>query len=415
MDPPSIFSHDFKRKLRVCLNCGRCDHLCPMFSRLREVAESRGEGEAPLSDSECLELIELCYDCKLCIFGCPERYDIPEEIRRAKARGSEAFGRSVCTRLLMNPERLGKVGGSLWPFSNYIVGNPLSRWVADKLLGIAKERPLPRFARQSLRGWFEGRGQEIQKVNQEISGKAALFAGCYTMYFEPSVAIMASEMLGGSGLQVVLPEQGCCGLPRLVEGDIEGALEFIRDNLATLGRVVREGYDLVTPCNSCAVMLCFEYPDLVRGDEARLISDATCDIIQYMALLHQKGKLPLNLRPQPARVAYYVSCHRRVLQVGAPALALLQMVPKLEIETVDAGCCGFGGTWGFQKKNYEISLGWGKELFEELKRGAWDAVVTECALCREQIREGTGLKVLHPLELMLSSQSTEARSGSGRS
>jgi len=58
------------------------------------------------------------------------------------------------------------------------------------------------------------------------------------------------------------------------------------------------------------------------------------------------------------------------------------------------------GTYGLEKKNYDLSMEIWAHLFKEIKESGVDRVVTSCGSCALQILQGTGLKAVHPATLL---------------
>ena len=100
------------------------------------------------------------------------------------------------------------------------------------------------------------------------------------------------------------------------------------------------------------------------------------------------------------KAAYFAPCHLRSLDIGLPALELLRLVPGLDVSLVEAECCGLGGLYGFKKEKFAIAEEIGKDLAEAVARMKPDIILTDCEGCRMQIRHLTGLKVLHPVQLL---------------
>jgi Fe-S oxidoreductase len=75
-----------------------------------------------------------------------------------------------------------------------------------------------------------------------------------------------------------------------------------------------------------------------------------------------------------------------------------------EVELVETGtCCGMGGTFGLKTGplGYDLSKAVGKPLFDAFRESGVDTIVTESSVCAIQLAEGTGLAVVHPLELLM--------------
>ena len=116
--------------------------------------------------------------------------------------------------------------------------------------------------------------------------------------------------------------------------------------------------------------------------------------------MKESSFLDINFKELPLNVAYFAPCHLRSLGIGFPALEILRLIPGLRIDNVDADCCGLGGTYGFKKEKYEISQEIGSDLTEAVRHLKPEIVLTDCEGCRLQIRHLTGLKVLHPVQIL---------------
>jgi len=90
----------------------------------------------------------------------------------------------------------------------------------------------------------------------------------------------------------------------------------------------------------------------------------------------------------------------RSLGIGFPALEILRLIPGLKIDNLDADCCGLGGTYGFKKEKYEISQEIGRDLAKAIDRLKPEIILSDCEASRMQIRHLTGLKVLHPIQIL---------------
>ncbi len=90
----------------------------------------------------------------------------------------------------------------------------------------------------------------------------------------------------------------------------------------------------------------------------------------------------------------------RALGIGLPAIEILRSIPGLQVDNIEADCCGLGGTYGFKKEKYEISQEIGRDLAEAIDRLKPEIILSDCEGCRLQIRHLTGSKVLHPIQIL---------------
>ena len=71
----------------------------------------------------------------------------------------------------------------------------------------------------------------------------------------PTPARMAVEVLEHNGLEVIVPKQGCCGLPLQSNGLFDDARGYVRRLAARLAPYARAGHDIVATSTSCGLML----------------------------------------------------------------------------------------------------------------------------------------------------------------
>ena len=280
------------------------------------------------------------------------------------------------------------------------------------VVGIHKQRNLPKFARPTFSSWFKGRtrsgsaGAKAPADRPAAPGrKVALFATCSVEYYETSTGRAAVGVLERNRVDVSLPPQRCCGMPYLDGGAVDEAKALIRDNVASLAAAVREGREIVVPGPTCSYMLKQEYPWLDGSEDAKLIAANTRDIFEYLAKLHAAGELDTNFSRPLGAVMYHVPCHLRAQNIGHKSADVLRAIPGASVDVVEK-CSAVDGTWGFKKEYYELSLKLAKPLFDAVTTGA-PIAATDCPLAALQIEQGTGRKPKHPVEVLAAAYGLE--------
>jgi glycerol-3-phosphate dehydrogenase subunit C len=242
-----------RRVIDRCTGCGHCrdllaDASCLFFPRLYQLYDREAGGGAPISSAEMSALLDLCNTCGIC--PCTP---VQTWIREAKDAFVERAGLPHNIRLIENVQLTGRLGGALPRLANLLVGdNPVGKGV-KRLLGIHPERQLPRFPHDGFTAWAKARG--LMAMPQTSGRKVAYFTGCTARYYFPEVAKATVEVLQKNGVAVYLPEQKCCGMPSLLEGDRPFTFDRARFNLAELGRCVSAGFDIVCSCPTCGYLL----------------------------------------------------------------------------------------------------------------------------------------------------------------
>jgi Fe-S oxidoreductase len=100
------------------------------------------------------------------------------------------------------------------------------------------------------------------------------------------------------------------------------------------------------------------------------------------------------------RIAYHHPCHLKIQPDPDSSLRLLSNLPGLQVENLDARCCGMIGSWGMAAENYELSRQIGSDLVGKIRLSKADAAVTDCPTCRMQMEAFGGKPVMHPVEVL---------------
>jgi Fe-S oxidoreductase len=85
-----------------------------------------------------------------------------------------------------------------------------------------------------------------------------------------------------------------------------------------------------------------------------------------------------------------------------PVRTLLGRIPSAIVVDLDAGCCGMAGSFGYAKEHYEVSRQIGERRLLPAARALadGDVLVAPGTSCREQVAHFTGVRALHPAELL---------------
>jgi len=398
---PAALTTEAQRVYDICAGCRRCYNLCPSFTTLLDTIDEQHDGEATLTPAEDRRVVDLCFSCQLCYPHCPytppHRWavDFPRLMLEGRVSRAAAEGVSLRERVLGNPELLGRIGSSMPALANGANRNRLFRWALERWLGIDRRRRLPAYARR-FSSWFR---RQAAPPGAGRSGSVALFYTTPVEYNAPETGRAAIRVLWRSGVDVVCPEQVCCGMPALDAGDVAGATRRARFNLDRLGRAVDQGLDIVVPGPTCSRMLKQEYPRLLPGPLTDKVSTRVFDLAEWLMRLHGEGKLDRDFRHGLGRVAYHAPCHLRVQEIGFKSRDLLRLIPETSVEVLER-CTGMDGTWGFKREFFDESVRVAQPLLRDLKDQAPDLIVSDCPLAALQLEQQHGQRVYHPVEAL---------------
>lgn len=230
--------------------------------------------------------------------------------------------------------------------------------------------------------------------------KVAFYIGCFANYYYPEVGKATVKVLRKNGIEIVVPDQVCCGLPMIAKGNTKGAYKNMEHNTKMLSRLVSDGYAIITTCSSCGLMIKRDYPRLLGSEKAKLVSRSIFHITEYLLELFKEGGLNTEFRHIPQTVFYHTPCHLRAQETGNVTIKMLRLIPGITIKKISNECCGMGGAYGYEKVNYELSKDIARKLYSEIRENPTDRIVTDCGGCKLQIEAGTGVKVDHPIILL---------------
>jgi glycerol-3-phosphate dehydrogenase subunit C len=385
-----------------CTKCGICQVYCPVAAVTDRFPGPKYTGP----QAQRFRIIEqvreaapaLCSGCGVCTSVCPNDVAITDIITIANADMVRTEGGpSLRQRLLNRPDLIGRLGG-LWPsMANRVLGNGPLRRLADQLLGIDRDAPLPKFHGRAFRRWLNAR-------RQPNGDTLAYFSGCAVEHYDPQVGVAAVEVLNHLGYRVEAPSGACCGLPMLSSGDWGPAEERASEIIAALAPAAREGRTILATSTSCSLTLRSKYAallDRVDGD-ADLVAGSVVDICEYLREAAIE-RLAGDFQALAHRALYHGPCQLRGHAMGLPAVELLRRVPGLDLALSEAACCGVAGTYGYDRDKHDIAIAVGAGLREQIAEESPDFVICDSETCRWNIEATTGRPCLHPIEVLAAS------------
>jgi len=140
------------------------------------------------------QVVDECFQCKLCYTQCPYTVaeghefalDFPRLMLRAKAVRRRSSGIPLRDRMLADPDRLGRIGTATAALANWVNGLRLNRVAMEVVAGIHRDKRLPRFASRSFESWFR---RQTDGAELTASGRhpVVLFGTCFANYNRPEV------------------------------------------------------------------------------------------------------------------------------------------------------------------------------------------------------------------------------------
>lgn len=414
-----------------CMNIGVCrkSHtgvMCPSYmATLEEEHATRGRANAlvkalsepdpaaALGDERLHEILDLCLMCKACKSECPLGVDMAKLKAETLSHHHDQHGTPARSRVFGAIRSLNQLGSRMAAEANRAGGVAPGRVVMERVLGIARQRPMPTFHAINLVRWFRARGGASSTASggaasasaSAAKGTASFLADSFTSYTEPHIGRAAIELLERAGWRVDLVSSGCCGRSSLSKGLLDEARSKAGDLVATLAACDPDQGPVVGCEPSCLFTLRDETLSLLPGDEhAVSVAGRVQQVEELLGAAIDDGSLVLAEDSWLAgrRILYHGHCHQKAEVGTAATVALLRRIPGVEVVETDAGCCGMAGSFGYEAEHYDLSMQIGEDrLFPAVRAQTPETVI--CATgtsCREQIFHGTQRSAWHPVELV---------------
>lgn len=367
-DTDKLFA-ELERVFDLCHGCRRCVSLCNSFPTLFDLVDESETFEVDgVKKDDYWKVVDECYLCDLCFMTkCPYipphewDLDFPHLMLRAKAVKYKQQGAKLRDKVLTSTDAVGKtlarpVLSSLANTANKVT---VFRAALDKAVAVDARAWVPPYTDQPMRKRFASKigKQHEGDAAGGTTGKVALFATCYGNYNEPHIGEDLVAVFEHNNIPVTLaPTEQCCGMPKLELGDLDAVERAKEANIPVLAKLVDEGYDIVAPVPSCALMLRQEIPLMFPGDaDVKKVQAAVFDPFEYLALRHKADKLNTGFQRSLKSISYHAACHQRVQNFGQKTREVLSLIPDTDVKIIER-CSGHDGTYAVKSEHHDAAM-----------------------------------------------------------
>ena len=421
----------FSDAVEMCNNNGTCRKsnpgvMCPSYRATGdEMHVTRGRanalrlaltgqlGEQAFTSQDMYETMDLCVSCKGCKRECPTGVDMAKMKVEFLHHYHREHGLPLNERLIAWLPRYAPYAAALAPLLNLRNRIPALAWLQERTLGFDAGRALPTWRSD----WFHDEEAD-DSVNPEPSPSAqaatstrdvVLIADTFNRWFEPENLRAALTVLRHGGYRVHLaraPAQQrplCCGRTFLASGQIEQARVEASRMINALLPHARLGRPIIGLEPSCLFTLRDEFKALLPGGHTDTVASQAVLIEEFLARESRAGRLNLPLRPIEQRHAMlHGHCHQKAFAVMSDVETTLNLVPDLEVKTIESSCCGMAGAFGYQARHSEVSHAMAEsDLWPAVRAARDDAlIVADGTSCRHQIEFGTARDAVHVVQVL---------------
>lgn len=392
--------------LRACVHCGFCTATCPTYQILGDELDSpRGRiylikdmlesGRKP--DAKTVLHVDRCLSCLACMSTCPSGVHYMHLVDYARAYIEENYKRPLFDRSLR--WALSKILPSPKLFRLSILGAKLAKPFKFALPG--KLKAMVDFAPKTLPPPSLVDKPQVFHAEGVRRKRVALLSGCAQTALDTDINEATIRLLTRLGCEVVIASgMGCCGAVTHHMGKVDESHASAARNIhAWMAEVNGEGLDAIVINTSGCGTTVKDYGHMFRNDP--LAKDAA--IVAGLARDVSEVLLDLDIAPvktRPIKVACHAACSlQHGQQIKLAPKMLLAQAGFTVLEPADPHlCCGSAGTYNLMQP--EISTELKSRKVATLEALEPDIIAAGNIGCMMQIGSGTGVPVVHTVELL---------------
>jgi Fe-S oxidoreductase len=355
---------------------------------------------------EILDVMDLCLSCKGCKSECPSNVDVAKLKAEFLQHYYDANGVGFRTKLIANFTRFAKLGAKFPGLYNFMMTAPGISSAVKKFSGFATQRSMPTLYKTTLRKWFVERESSNGK-RQSPNGKSIyLFCDEFTNYNDTEIGIKAILLLERLGYEVIIPEHEESGRTWLSKGLLREAKKIANKNIALLSPLVNNDTPLIGIEPSAILTFRDEYIDLADDDQfeaAKKLAGNVFMFDEFIASEIEKGNISAaQFTREKRNIKLHGHCQQKALSSVAPSVKMLSLPENYTVDVIPSGCCGMAGSFGYEKEHYALSMKIGElVLFPAIRNQPKNIIIAAAGTsCRHQVKDGTGRKALHPVEVL---------------
>jgi FAD/FMN-containing dehydrogenase/Fe-S oxidoreductase len=360
---------------------------------------------------EIYEVMDLCLSCKGCKSECPSNVDVAKLKAEFLQHYYDDNGVPIRTRMIANFTASAKLGAIAPGLYNFVMtNNVVSKWI-KRFSGFAPARSMPTMYKQTLESWFRKR-QSIADSRPDNyregvkTKKVYLFCDEFTNYNDTGIGIKAVLLLEKLGYEVVIPKHIESGRTWLSKGLLRKAKQIANKNIELLSPFITADTPLVGIEPSAILTFRDEYIDLATDEQlpaARQLAQHVFMLDEFIATEAEKGNITKEQFNKDKRaVKLHGHCQQKALSAVAHSVKVLSLPENYTVQVIPSGCCGMAGSFGYEKEHYGLSMKIGElVLFPAVREAPADTIIAAPGTsCRHQVKDGTGKKALHPVEVL---------------
>lgn len=365
-------------------------------------------GKSVFDIQELSEVLDSCLACKGCLSECPSNVDMTKLRSEILQQKYDRHGTPFRSWMVARMAKMEELGAMVRPLYNFFATWKPSSLVIKKMVCFSTDRQIPKLSRYSMRKLVE---LENKKYIEDLrKRKVYLFADEFTNHQEAELGLTFAKLLIKLGYRVEIPKHVESGRAAFSKGCLKLAKKYAIKNVQMLSGIVNDETPLVGIEPSCILSFRDEYPDIVPAEMRETAKQLAKNCLLFDEFIMSEvevGRISAeSFKEISAEIYLHGHCHQKSLIGVGKCAEMLGLIPGVKVNAIPSGCCGMAGSFGYEKEHYETSKAIGEMvLFPAVRKATEDKqkqviVAAPGTSCRQQIWDGTGVKALHPIEIM---------------
>jgi len=400
--------------------------MCPSFQATQdEMFSTRGRANllrAMISNSFSTQDIatqavkgslDLCLACKGCKAECPSAVDMAKLKYEFYQHYHALPGHHHPMRdyVFGYISQIAKISHSLAPIGNIFLSASFFAGLRESLLGLSRKRTLPKLSRVS----FQDKAKSL--LRNPADPDCFLLSDAFNEYFFPDTSLDALNVLMALGNRVKILSTLGAGRTLISKGFLTQAKLHARHLVDEIQRRDPRGKIPVIGLEPSEIYtLKDEFIDFLPEDpRVEELAQRAFMIDEYLIRPGSDGNQRLSkYTPMTGagnigtNVLLHGHCYQKAqppatdgFPTGMAATAAMLEFVGYSVTSIDDGCCGMAGAFGYETEHYSVSMQVGEQALLPAIRMSESSIIAAAGIsCQSQILDGTGRQAFHPISLV---------------